>query len=131
MPRRYGLYDLLTLAFDLFAPILDPLFGGLDDAHDEPEPPPSADPLVVVPAAAPEVPLEEVTTALRFQGDTPVSTPKARPLEAVSLTEPLYVRRGTGRGARYDVAGPDASGQRYRRQVAGRRTTYTPVEARR
>lgn len=125
---RYTLFDLLTLALDLVAPILDPLFGGPDDA-DEPEPPPSADPLVVTAGVEAEFSAIEPSAECGATfGVAPVTPDVAAP---VTTAEPLYVRRGTGRGARYDVAGPDATGQRYRREVVGKRRRFTPVEARR
>jgi hypothetical protein len=81
----------------------------------EPEPQPATSPTTVA-EPEPEVPVSE-----------PVIVASATP--EVAHAEPLYVRRGAGRGARYDVATPDAEGQRYRRQVVGGRRRFTPVEA--
>ncbi len=44
-----------------------------------------------------------------------------------SPPETLYVRRGEGRGARYLVAGVDATGTRYRRLVRGKKSKFEPV----
>jgi hypothetical protein len=64
----------------------------------------------------------EVTDATR-------NVASATPEVAAPADPVLYVRRGAGRGARYYVAGPDATGTRYRRQVVGGRRRFTPVEA--
>ena len=93
----------------------------------EPEPAevpaPVVEPVVepVPPAEAPAAELVTTPTENREANDTPTEAP----------AEPLYVRRGAGRGARYDVAPPDASGQRFRLLVVGKRKRFTPVEARR
>lgn len=95
----------------------------------EPEPQPATSPTAEseFSAAGPEL----SATEQQPECDATRGPASATPDVAAPVTpaEPLYVRRGAGRGARYDVASPDAEGQRYRRQVKGRRTEYTPVEA--
>lgn len=129
---RYGLFDLVSLFCDLLAPILDPLFGGLDDAPVEPEPPPSADPLVVRCVAISSTHAEPVIV-VGLPADTPTAELMTTPTENREANdapaEPLYVARGEGRGRRYDVAGPGEPGQRYRMLVKGGKRRFTPLEA--
>lgn len=145
---------MLNVFLIVLRPVLDAWdqeFGGRRQPGPAPlpcdpvEPPPSGDPLVVrsrdkeEPASEPEVPVsepvvvvekprvEEVVTALESQDAPPVQTLETGDLEEAAPAEPLYVRRGSGRGARYDVARPDASGERYRRRVVGGKAKYEPV----
>jgi hypothetical protein len=46
------------------------------------------------------------------------------PRGEVTTPEPLYVRRGEGRGARYAVADPGEAGERWRRRMRGARPVY-------
>ena len=79
-----------------------------------------------------EVPVSEPVILIGLPrpeaGVAPVSQSGPPVSYGVAPAEPLYVRRGQGRGARYDVAPPDASGQRYRLLTVGKRKKWTPVE---
>lgn len=151
MHPTYTLLDLLTLAARLLAPFVGPL---LDEwrawceqtATAEPQERPAATPQPT-PAETPAPPTPEPV----FPGETvppltgvPVivaaacgpieASESSEPTPPVKQSEPLFVKRGAGKGARYDVAQPDASGERYRRRQRGKRTVYelaefTPAEA--
>ena len=124
-----------TLAV-LLAPITaawDQEFGGPPAAQSEPpaDDRPADGPMLVygLPAAcAPDV--TETPAETPAAGEKPCEpSPAARDRDVTAPAETLYVRRGTGRGARYDLAGPGDPGTRYRREVVGGRRRFTPVEA--
>jgi hypothetical protein len=138
---RYGLAELLTLALDLLSPILDPLFGGIDDTPPvRTTTPPPAETPPVPPAIAPtpdDVAEPVILIGLprpieaEFSGSMPENSAISPSAECGATPDvaPLYVRRGNGKGARYGVAPPDAVGPRFRRLTVGRRVKWTPVEA--
>lgn len=94
-----------------------------ETTDDEPATEPVAEP-TPEPTPSVDAPTAELVT-------TPTENRSANDPPTEATAEPLYVRRGAGRGARYDVAPPDASGQRFRLLVVGKRKRFTPVEARR
>jgi len=136
---------------EAFAVLLRPLFAAWDQEFGgrvrttaPPNPPPETP--IDVPVSEPvvvnslgEVPADEACVTcgrtlggFNWYGECEGCATRAKPeRSAPDAAEPLYVRRGTGRGARYDVAPPDSSGQRYRLLVVGKRKRFTPVEARR
>lgn len=157
MPRThaYGLLDLFALVEKLLAPFVDPLRAEFAvKAVDRPRPtPPPAEvtPTPAEPTAAPaaeptpEVPVSvpvvvySAAVVVPAEAEFSASEPERSatgPVRGVtkmvderSPAEPLFVRRGAGRGARYDVAPPDATGQRYRVVVRGGRRKFICLEA--
>lgn len=75
--------------------------------------------------ATPQVSPEVIVTSV-ISDD---STAPAAVADPAAPAEPLYVRRGTGKAMRYDLAGPtDRPGERWRRLTRGKRAVYEPVK---
>lgn len=107
---------------DAFLVLLKPLAAAWDQEFG-----PSRSPASPRPSEKPVKPIE-------FQPEPPPGFAAGTSAEAEfsaieQPAEPLYVRRGAGRGCRYDVAGPGVVGQRYRMLVKGGKRRFTPVEA--
>jgi hypothetical protein len=77
--------------------------------------------------------LAPLTAALDQEfGRHPATTPAPvavaiAPVVTPAPAEPLYTRRGSGGGTRYDVAHPDAAGPKFRKLVKNGRAKYLPA----
>ncbi len=107
MSRLLKLLDLFAAAF--WEPVRHE-FAGI--AYPAPRPTPRPEP-APVPHPRPQTP------------PTPIAPP---PAVADTLpAEVLFTRRGAGKGTRYDVAHPDATGPRFRKLVKNGRTKFVPA----
>lgn len=117
----FRLLDTLALLAAPFAAAFDQEFGGRPRPVATTPPAPEPNP----PAATPEP---------AFPGEVAPPLPEVPVIvaESPAPAEPLFVRVGSGRGARYRVDDGSTPGERYRRLVGrGGKARFTPVEARR
>ena len=138
MPRThaYGLLDMFALVSRLLAPFVDPLRAefavtAIDRPRPTTPPQPAPTPEPVVPAVEPtaDVPVSEPVIVFSITEPAPAIT---EPVKVITPAEPLFVRVGSGRGARYRADDGSTPGERYRRLVGrGGKARFTPVEARR
>ena len=142
MPRThtYGILNLFALVEKLLAPFVDPLRAEFEakamdcqrpstppaevtPTPEEPTAVPAADPTPEVPVSVPVV-VHSVVPVADLTNSNESSGPQKPP---PASSEPLFVRIGSGRGARYRLDDGHTPGDRFRRRVKNGRLKYEPA----